>query len=316
MLNLITSWRKAIVCVVPQLNHADYSLAKNFCPISLLECMGKLVKKLIACLLYRGIINHNLLPTNQFGGHMASSTLDAGLMLLHNVQTAHAAGLCIGLLLFNIQGFFDNVNMEQLMQIIADLGFAHELVWWTCAFLADQTVKLKFNGLTSDPFELDVGTPQGSPISPVMAVLYTHSLLHKAEVHWTLLSMYVDDSTIFTCGCTWKDVETSLASVYAACTLWLECSGLTAEPEKTELIFFRRQHEKEDPPGHIFLPLPVQNTYYKVTATHQLQYLGFFFDHKLHWDHHVEVMCNHTCTSIKALQILRNSTQGLNFAQW
>ena len=74
--------------------------------------MGKLVEKLIAHLLYREIINHNLLPTNQFGGCMASSTLDAGLTLLHDIQTAHAAGLHTGLLLFNIQGFFDNVNRE------------------------------------------------------------------------------------------------------------------------------------------------------------------------------------------------------------
>ncbi|KAH9980510.1 hypothetical protein BJV74DRAFT_726954, partial [Russula compacta] len=42
-----TIWRQAIVCVVPKPNRADYSLAKNFCPISLLECLGKLVEKLI-----------------------------------------------------------------------------------------------------------------------------------------------------------------------------------------------------------------------------------------------------------------------------
>ena len=111
---------------------------------------------------------------------------------------------------------------------------------WTHTFLTDQTVKLKFNGLTSDPFESDVGTPQGSPISPVLAVLYTHALLHKAEVHQTSLSMYVDDGTIFAYGHTWKDVETSLASVYATSTSWLEHSGLTAEPDKMELIFFKR----------------------------------------------------------------------------
>ena len=42
---------------------------------------------------------------------------------------------------------------------------------------------------------------------------------------------------------TWQPygaIETSLVSVYTACTSWLEHSGLTAEPEKMELIFFRR----------------------------------------------------------------------------
>ena len=250
MFNLIAScvkaghhlmkWRQAIVCVVPKPNCADYSLAKNFRPISLLKCMGKLVEKLIACLLYREIIEFNLLPTNQFGGRMASSMLDASLTLLHDIQVAHTAGLHTGLLLFDIQVFFDNVNRERLTQIISDLGSTHELVAWTQAFLADQTVRLKFNSLTSDPFALDIGTPQGSPISPVLAVLYTHTILLKAGVCQTLLSMYMDDGAIFECGCTWREVETSLTTVYSACTLWLEHLGLTAEPEKTELIFFRR----------------------------------------------------------------------------
>jgi hypothetical protein len=83
-----------------------------------------------------------------------------------------------------------------------------------------------------------------------------------------------------------------------------------------ELIFFRRPWEKENPPDHLFLPLHAQNTYYKAMATHRLQYLGFFFDHKLHWEHHVNVMCNCMWASIKALQLLGNSIQGLNFAQW
>jgi Reverse transcriptase (RNA-dependent DNA polymerase)/Endonuclease-reverse transcriptase len=139
-------WRLAIVCAVPKPNRADYSLAKNFRPISLLECMGKLVEKLIARLLYREIINHDLIPTNQFGGRMASSTLDAGLTLLHDIQIAHAAGLRTGLLLFDIQGFFDNVNRDRLVQVLADLGFSQELVSWTRSFLAERTVRLKFNG--------------------------------------------------------------------------------------------------------------------------------------------------------------------------
>ena len=55
---------------------------------------------------------------------------------------------------------------------------------------------------------------------------------------------------------------------------------------------------------------------YKVTAVHRLRYLGFFLDHKLRWEHHVNVMCNRARASIRALQLLGNSVRGLNFAQW
>ena len=73
--------------MVPKPHYIDYSLAKNFCPVSLLECMGKIIEKLMACLFYSEIIRHDLLPTNQFGGRMASSILDTGLSLMHDIYS-------------------------------------------------------------------------------------------------------------------------------------------------------------------------------------------------------------------------------------
>ena len=310
-------WRQAIVCAVPKPHRADYSLAKNFRPVSLMECMGKLVEKLMARLIYSEIIRFDLLPTNQFGGRMASSTLDAGLTLTHDIQVAHTAGLRTGLLLFDIQGYFDNINRERLTQLVEDLGFAQEITLWTRAFLSERTVRLKFNNNMSDPFSLEVGTPQGSPISPVLSSLYTHALLRMArDTKWTALYLYIDDGAILACGKTWPEVESSLIKAYSSCASWLVRSGLKAEPDKTELMFFRRRQEKTDPPGHILLPQLPLPTSYKVTAAHRLRYLGFFLDHKLRWEHHVNVMCNRARASIRALQLLGNSVRGLDFAQW
>ncbi len=135
-------WKEAVVCVILKPGCADYTLAKNFHPISLLECLGKLLEKVVARLIYSDMDKYLLVPTSQFGGWNASSTIDAGLSLLHDIQSAHQAGLYTGLLLFDIQGFFDNVNHEQLTQIIADLGFPPEIVNWCRSFLKDCMVRL------------------------------------------------------------------------------------------------------------------------------------------------------------------------------
>ena len=143
---------------------------------------------------------HSLVPTTQFGGRNSSSMLDAGLTLVHDIQSAHHAGLQTGLLVFDIQGFFDNANHKRLVQIITDLGFAPELVSWCHSFLKDQKVRLKFNGHSSDPFDFVVRTPQGSPISPVLSIIYTSLLLHKMwDWNRSSLGMYKDDGVIFAC---------------------------------------------------------------------------------------------------------------------
>ena len=310
-------WKEAVVCVIPKPNRADYTLAKNFRPISLLECLGKLLEKIVAKLIYRDMANHELVPTTQFGGRNASSTLDAGLTLLHDIQAAHQAGLRTGMLLFDIQGFFDNINHDRLIKIFKDLGFATELVSWCKSFLKDRTVRLKFNGQTSDPFDFEVGTPQGSPVSPVLSIIYTSPLLHKMK-NWarSSLGMYIDDGVIFACGREWKQIEDTIRKGYSECAEWLTRAGLNIEPDKSELLFFRKRGEKSDPPPYIHLPNHALQTYYRVPATSTIRYLGFFFDNRLNWSHHVNTVCNRARATLKALQLLGNSIWGLDQANW
>jgi hypothetical protein len=138
-------WKEVIVCVIPKPNRADYTLAKNFCPITLLECLGKLLEKVVAKLFYSEMDKHAIVPTNQFRGRNTSSTLDAGLALMHDIQSAHQARLHCGLLLFDIQGFFDNINHKRMVQTLANFGFAPELVNWCRSFLQNRMVRLCFN---------------------------------------------------------------------------------------------------------------------------------------------------------------------------
>ena len=143
-------WKEAKVVVIPKPDKADYSLAKAHHLISLLEAMSKLMEKAIAKRMQHDIVAHELIPANQFRGCMHLSCLDAGITLIHDVQTAHAAGLKAGILLFDVRGFFDNVNHNRLKAILDNLGYAPELVKWTRAFLKDHKVHLSFNNITSE----------------------------------------------------------------------------------------------------------------------------------------------------------------------
>jgi hypothetical protein len=286
-------WKEAVVCVIPKPGRADYTLAKNFRPISLLECLGKLLEKVIAKLIYRDMSTHDMVPTTQFGGRNALSTLDAGLTLLHNIQAAHQSGFRTGILLFDIQGFFDNINHDQLVKVFTDLGFAPELVSWCKLFLEDQTVQLKFNGQTSDPFDFETGTPQGSPVSPVLSIIYTLPLLHKMK-KWakSTLGMYVDDGVIFACGREWKQIEDAMCKGYSKCAEWLTRAGLNIEPDKSKLMFFRRHSKRSDPLPYTHLPNHALQTYYRVPTKNTIWYLGFFFGTCLNWTHHINTVCN------------------------
>ena len=55
---------------------------------------------------------------------------------------------------------------------------------------------------------------------------------------------------------------------------------------------------------------------YRVEASNSVQYLRISFDHQLNWRDHVCIMTNRARSSLKALQLLGNSIQGLQWAQW
>ena len=169
-------------------------------------------------------------------------------------------------------------------------------------------MRLCFNGQTSDAFDFRVGTPQGSPVSPVLSIIYTSPLLHKMR-EWTnsSLGIYIDDGALFTCSHSWCKIEQTLRDCYSTCDEWLTWAGLNIEPDKTELIFFCKRGEQTVLPHYIHLPLPSTQMYYHVPAANTLHYLGFFFDAHLSWSYHVDVMCNRACASIKALKLLGNS---------
>jgi hypothetical protein len=135
-------WKEATVVVIPKADKPDYSAAKAYRPISLLENLSKLLEKAVAKHLQHDIVAHELIPTNQFGGRTHSSCLDAGLTLIHDVQIAHANGLKVGILLFDVRGFFDNVNHARLVALIKNMGFSPDLARWTASFLANRKVCL------------------------------------------------------------------------------------------------------------------------------------------------------------------------------
>jgi Reverse transcriptase (RNA-dependent DNA polymerase) len=262
----------------------------------------------------------SLVPTNQFGARPHSSTIHAGLALTHDIALAHARGGCCGSLQFDIQGFFDNINHGRLLHCFRLLGFAEAICKWLSSFLANRSVQLRLNGAVSDPIDILVGAPQGSPISPILSVIYTFPLLRLAN-KWSdaNMYMYVDDGNILAWGPSYRLVTNTLTRHFADCLGWLKRAGLTIESSKTEVIFYSltraRPHIHGPRPSSITLPSDNNGTV-TITSSKNVRYLGLFIDHKLTWHHHVKVMATRACRTLKALHLLGNSIHGLDHGNW
>jgi len=78
-------WKQAMVVVLNKPNHPDYSQPKVYHPISLLECMGKLLEKIIVKQVNIDIETNFLIPMMQFGLRPHHNTMDAIATLIHHI---------------------------------------------------------------------------------------------------------------------------------------------------------------------------------------------------------------------------------------
>ena len=317
----IHPWRQVTVVAINKPFKPDYSKPKAYRPISLMECAGKLLEKIVAKRINNDIQTHDLLPMTQFGSRPYHSAVDAVAVLVHRIQATRAAKRAGALLLFDISGFFDNINPTRATQIFRDKGFPPGMCAWVASFLSARTATLRGGGHVSDPFEITSGTPQGSPLSPILSAMYTANLLEMTST-WSLrdLTMYVDDGAIYATSATVKGATESAAEGYAQVLNWLYRNGLTADPEKCELMTFTHSRADLKKTGQPVLGInytdPIHGPQHIGVAKEPIRYLGLYIDPKLNWQHHVQIMANRGRSTIRGINILGNSVRGIDILSW
>jgi hypothetical protein len=116
-------FKESLSVIIPKPGKASYSTPKSFRPIVLLNTLGKLVEKMLACRLQFDGVAHNAFEPNQFGGIAQHSTKDAGIYLTHLVRAGWARGLQTSVVVFDIAQFFPSLNHEVLFDIFSRMGF-------------------------------------------------------------------------------------------------------------------------------------------------------------------------------------------------
>ena len=158
--------------------------------ISLLNCLGKIAEKIIvARLVYLADII-DLLHFDQIGGRRKKSAIDVVMTLIYDIQVAKQDKKVISVLFIDVKGAFDHVSANQLIKICINLGLPKSLCSWIDSFLVDRKIQLAFNNRTSIKTDIQIGIPQGSPISPILFLIYIRNLFQDLESRGM---SYIDD---------------------------------------------------------------------------------------------------------------------------
>ena len=283
-------WKEALV--YPKLKQPGLDFRfKNFCPISNLQFISKLVERAVADQIYAYLINNNYLPVHQSAYRPGHSTETALLKvkndILMNMDKQHVTLL----VLLDLSAAFDTVDHKVLLNRLRhDFGITGTVFSWFESYLTGRSQCISVDGVLSDNFKLDFGVPQGSCLGPLLFLLYSSELFKITERHLLQVHSYADDTQLYLSFKPGSDInETTAKCVIENCIAdiqqWMTANRLKLNTEKTEFLILgtRKQLEKVT-----FSHLQVGSSVIHVSpSTSAVKNLGVWLDCRLNMLTHI-----------------------------
>jgi ribonuclease HI len=235
-------WKVAKAVVIPKPDKTDYSLARSYRVISLLNCLGKLVEKVAANLISSYLEKNGLLHQGQFGCRRGRSAVDAVGILIAKVQEAWSQGKIAAALMMDVKAAFPSVSKDCLCRKMRAMQVDENLVRWTQSFMQDRRAKMAFNGRIGEEIEVTTGLPQGSAVSPILFAIYIsdiHSVV-EGRVKGIKALSFVDDVTWLAIGKDIGEVVEKLERCAAVSQEWAQQNAVEFESEKSEAVLFSK----------------------------------------------------------------------------
>ena len=278
--------KKALGIVLDKPGKPGYNFPSCFSVIVLLLTLPNILKRIAALRLSRQAVTGSLIYPLQCGFLPGRSTVDATLVLQQHVQSLHRLCHKVSTLFQDIKGGFDNVESSILLSLLHRQGMSTYLIQWISSFLRDRTCRLAFHGSPHTFAPVSVGIPQGSPISPLLLVMYMSSL--HTDIANCLTISYLDDFAVRVVSPSYRTNVPLLQRVFSALKRKVSPHNISFSIPKTELMPWGTARENQTPcclpvdlEGQVFYP---QNC-----LTWLALFFNLSFDPSAHFSHRLSL---------------------------
>ena len=188
---------------------------------------------------------------------------------------------------------------------MARIDLPVSLLAWIRSFLNQRKLRLSFNGEIEEFSKVETGIPQGSPVSPILFLIYIRELFPERLKRQITFFSYIDDISLTTSSTSWKTNISILEKGIETLTRLGENNAVEFDLLKTELIHFSKEKKAQIstlklPSGDIIGPKKL------------VRWLGVFFDPLLTFKEHVSIRVSQARSAFYRLSRLANIERGLS----
>ena len=180
----------------------------------------------------------------------------------------------------NNNGKLEPGGLSHYLAALGGKGLQPWVIRWLRSYLEDRTARLVFDGETTERRPIRAGVPQGSPLSPILFILYISTLYDDLRrLKGTTVVGFADNTNILAFGRDTQGCCRQLEEAWRICDRWAATRGMQFEASKSELIHFTRAHA----PWTETIHLGATN----LEPTEDTRFLGVWLDRKLRYKAHL-----------------------------
>ena len=302
-----SGWKMANVTAIYKGKGGSDS-ACNYRPISVTNCFGKMLEKIIFKHLHNYIRDNDILTDNQSGFRHKDSTVNQLLIIYDDIMKNLDIGKDVRFIFCDVSKAFDRVWHSGLLYKLRKYGIKDRLLDWFRSYLSDRKQRVCMDGYCSTWNSINAGVPQGSILGPYLFLLFVNDIV---DVVSNKIKLFADDTSLYCIVDNHETAAVSLNTDLDSLHSWSSDWGVTFNSSKTKSMLFTRKQNVNPP------TLYLNNDALDNTLIHK--HLGLTFNYKGAWKDHINDTYSKACTRLNVLCMLkynldRNSLERLYFA--
>ena len=290
-------YKVAKVC--PILKKGDPLQTKNYRPVALLSAAGMVLEKIVADQVESHFESEGLLGNFQFGFRKNKSTVSEMLTLFEKLQESKEGNQQTLVVLYDLSAAFDTVEPKVLLEKLTLYGFDARSRQWMESYLNGRSQVTTVGGSTSEPVTLNLGTPQGSRLSPLLFIILMADLdLWTTE---SFLSNFADDTQSSFSKPTVEELKSAAKEESAAVVNHFGANNLVNNADKAALLYNNRGKA-----GNITMEIAGE----QITSVESEKLLGLHFSSSMDWKTHIQKLLSTLNQRLGVLRRLRPKVPG------
>lgn len=287
-----------IASVTPILKKGDSRYIENYRPISILSSFSKIIEKAVSIKITEFLNFKKIFTVSQHGFRQKRSTETATIEYIQLIYDKLDINQCVVTIFFDLSRAFDTIDIAFVANKIEAIGIRGTIKNWLISYLSNRKVQIKMGEHTSNIFNINYGTPQGSILGPLIFLMYINDLPDYIEEGSVF--MYADDTSLVVSGLNTEDLEHKTKIALQSFDQWCYKNKLIINYEKTVCLTYYNIHRQ---PYNLKLSLKGLN----LTNVDHTKFLGTTLDKHLSFVNHIDSVCSHLQRAFFAIVTLKNS---------